>query len=249
MDDILAATQRDIWWLPDSVERLDRADVQATRDASRVPTHNQVCFTGGPVDALPALVAEISAWQHTTSRWLVVPGQHREALLELLPAAGYLRVFTGDAFTMPVDAAVPEGDARVVRVHDRATMRDAIQAQGHAFGIPTEHLDVDRQLAMCTGPHARTARFVAYGPDGTVAGSGGINRHTDQRFGFLWGGCTVPAHRGRGVYRSLLAARQRWAAVEGLDHIGLYAKRTTSGPIVARVGFTRHGPMDQWDRV
>lgn len=249
MDACLAATQRDLWWLPEHVETLRTPEVVATRDDAGVPSHNQVVYTGGPAEQLPALVDRISAWQHAASRWLVVPGQHAERLREFLPGRGYVRVFQGDAFTLPVDRPVPSGPARVVRVHDLQTFEDALQAASQAFALDLRHVDRVDQLALCTGPQARTARFVAYAEDGTPAGSANINRFDAQSFGFLWGGCTVEGHRGRGVYRSLLAARRRWAAEQGLDHIGLYAKRTSSGPIVTRIGFDRHGSMEHWDRL
>ncbi|MCA9569299.1 MAG: GNAT family N-acetyltransferase, partial [Myxococcales bacterium] len=155
--------------------------------------------------------------------------------------------FRGDGFSLSVDTPVQHGDLRVVEVHDAQTLAHAMEAMEKAFESSLAHLDPARELAQCTGPTRRTARFVAYTENGEVAGSGNINLYPALGFGFLWAGCTVAAHRGRGAYRALLAARQRWAAAHGLTHVGLYAKRTTSGPIVRALGFTAHGPMSYLD--
>ena len=101
----------------------------------------------------------------------------------------------------------------------------------------------------------RTARFVAY-LDGEPVGSGNLNRFdacgltpgSEASFGFLWAGGVAPDHRGRGIYRALLGARCRWAEREGLGHVGLYANRKTSGPVVRGLGFQKHGPMAYWVR-
>ena len=38
------------------------------------------------------------------------------------------------------------------------------------------------------------------------------------------------------------------AAALGIERIGLYARARTSAPILARQGFTPHGPMHHWTR-
>lgn len=249
MDDVLAATQRDLFWVPAHVERLTRADVGALRDGSDSGLLNQVFRTSAAPERVPALVEELSGWHSGASRWLVVPGAHREALLRALPQQGYASTFEGDAWTLPTTASVSAGDVRVVRVHDRASLDDNLDAHERVFAADLSGLDRDRELAACTGPGARVARFVAYTADGAVAGSANLNAYPALGFGFLWAGGTVPGCRGRGVYRALLAARLLHARRSGLGRVGLYAKRDTSGPIVDALGFERHGPMAYWDRL
>ncbi len=58
------------------------------------------------------------------------------------------------------------------------------------------------------------------------------------RFVGLWGGATRRAHRGRGFYRALVAARARDAAERGFDHLCVDAL-PTSRPILERAGFRR----------
>ena len=244
-DAILEATQHDLFWVPDSVERLDRDDVLALRDGTDAPLLNAVLKTRS--SAVESLITEIEAWHTGVSRWLVVPGPSRTALLEALPRRGYREVFRGDAFTMPTNARIPTGDVEVVRVHDVPTLLDNRDAAQQAFGGVRAPLPVEQDLALCTAPGSRTVRFNAY-VDGRIAGSGNLNTFADLRFGFLWAGCTVPALRGRGVYRALLQARLDWGRANGLDRVGLYAKHDTSGPVVRAVGFEKHGPMSYFQR-
>ena len=79
-----------------------------------------------------------------------------------------------------------------------------------------------------------------------LLGITGINIYPDLRFGFLWGGGTVPEARGRGAYSAVVARRMDHAKQIGLDLAGVYARIDTSSPIVARQGLERFGSMTYW---
>jgi GNAT superfamily N-acetyltransferase len=55
-------------------------------------------------------------------------------------------------------------------------------------------------------------------------------------FATLWGGSTVPAWRGRGVYRALVAHRANLAAARGCRYLQVDAS-PDSRPILERLGF------------
>ena len=57
-----------------------------------------------------------------------------------------------------------------------------------------------------------------------------------RQFAGLWGGGTVPAWRGRGVYRALVAHRAGVAAARGYRYLQVDALET-SRPILERLGF------------
>jgi GNAT superfamily N-acetyltransferase len=249
MDEVLAATQADLFWLPEHVTRLERADVLALHDGTSRDLHNQVVRAACPESEAADLVAEIDAFHTGCSQWLVVPTTPMAALEKHLPRRGYVPRFEGDAFTLSTDSKWVSADVRVVVVHDLATLRDNREACHRGFERgPQGNVDWEADLRMCTEPGARTARFVAYDSAGAPIGSANINRYDALSFGFLWAGAVVPEARGRGVYGALLAARARWAKVNGLANIGLYANRSTSGPVVERMGFEKHGPMTYWHR-
>jgi GNAT superfamily N-acetyltransferase len=56
------------------------------------------------------------------------------------------------------------------------------------------------------------------------------------RFAGLWGGGTVEAHRGRGIYRALVAQRARAAVDRGYRYLQVDAS-SQSRPILERLGF------------
>ena len=57
----------------------------------------------------------------------------------------------------------------------------------------------------------------------------------------LWGAGTRPAFRGRGAYRSLLAARMKLAREHGATLALVKGRVETSGPILRRAGFSSYG--------
>jgi len=58
----------------------------------------------------------------------------------------------------------------------------------------------------------------------------------------------VPELQGRGAYGAVLAARVAEARRLGAERVGLFALRSTSGPIVAARGFEKAGAMTYWER-
>ncbi|MFF2455131.1 GNAT family N-acetyltransferase, partial [Isoptericola sp. NPDC058082] len=59
---------------------------------------------------------------------------------------------------------------------------------------------------------------------------------TGTEFAGLWGGSTLSAWRGRGIYRALVAARAHIAAVRGVRYLQVDASGD-SAPILRRLGF------------
>ncbi len=62
----------------------------------------------------------------------------------------------------------------------------------------------------------------------------------------LWDGAVVPAYRGRGAYRALVARRLRDARSTSADFALVKAVDDTSAPILKRLGFIRYGEQDCW---
>lgn len=76
--------------------------------------------------------------------------------------------------------------------------------------------------------------FVAY-VDGKPA-CAGWTYYSPGHFAGLWGGSTLEAYRGRGLYTAVLAARVREARARGIRYLTIDAG-SMSRPIVARYGF------------
>lgn len=73
---------------------------------------------------------------------------------------------------------------------------------------------------------------------GVPAGTGGFT--LVEPVARLWGAAVIPAMRGRGVYRGLIATRLRAAAARGAT-LALVHAGPMSSPICQRLGFRKYG--------
>jgi GNAT superfamily N-acetyltransferase len=89
----------------------------------------------------------------------------------------------------------------------------------------SDHLDIPDYLSV----------YVAYVDDTPVCAAW-IYFQPGSQFGGLWGGSTVPAYRGRGLYTAVVAVRAQEAQRRGCRFLTIDAS-PMSRPIVARHGF------------
>lgn len=73
--------------------------------------------------------------------------------------------------------------------------------------------------------------------DEEVVCAGWVRFERGTDFATLWGGATLPAQRGRGIYRATVAHRARLAADRGFRYLEVDAS-SDSRPILERLGFT-----------
>jgi GNAT superfamily N-acetyltransferase len=69
-----------------------------------------------------------------------------------------------------------------------------------------------------------------------AVGAGRVELPPTVDFASLWGGATLPAWRGRGIYRALVASRAATAITAGYRYLQVDAS-AASQPILARLGF------------
>ncbi|MFI1496925.1 GNAT family N-acetyltransferase [Streptomyces platensis] len=135
---------------------------------------------------------------------------------------------------LPTDARLPEGvHLRVVT--DPAGVDLVADVHEQAFGTSSARLR-QRLLAQLAQNSETISMVVAMAGDLPVcAARMELNPGTD--FAGLWGGGTVAAWRGRGIYRALVAHRARIAADLGYRFLQVDAT-DQSRPILQRLGFT-----------
>ena len=105
---------------------------------------------------------------------------------------------------------------------------------GEDFDEFQEAITADLADAIRSGStHHRI--YIAYDGCEPVS-TGRLYTHPDSWFAGLYGGGTLPAFRGRGHYRSLVAARARDALASGAKFLQVDAL-PTSRPILERLGF------------
>ncbi|MFJ8109472.1 GNAT family N-acetyltransferase [Streptomyces sp. NPDC096132] len=139
----------------------------------------------------------------------------------------------GETSEQVVEAALPDG-VRIVPVTDRAGVELMVEANEKAFGHDASFLR-DLVLArLAAAPDAIVALVVLAGDE--PVSSARMELIPGTRFAGLWGGGTVPAWRGRGIYRALVAHRARIAAERGYRYLQVDAS-DQSRPILERLGF------------
>ncbi len=135
-----------------------------------------------------------------------------------------------------IDEAPEHEILRIDSVEDLQLYRDATQG---IFGDPDEATVNELQDGLQTGS-TRHLAFVALEKDDegkrAAVSAGRLYTHPQSVFGGLFGGGTLPGHRGRGYYRSLVAARARVAIELGAKYL-LVDAMPTSRPILERLGF------------
>jgi|HubBroStandDraft_1064217.scaffolds.fasta_scaffold01437_3 GNAT superfamily N-acetyltransferase len=153
-----------------------------------------------------------------------------------LEAEGFLPEEPETIVVFDLQHDLPRGtlpdDTEIRRVTDASGLRDAEAANTAAFGPPA-HPFLAPWTQRLNDPNI--GLFVAY-VHGTPIASGRVEMIPGRSFAGLWGGGTAPAHRHRGIYRGLVAARAELARASGSRYLTVDA-RETSRPILERLGF------------
>ena len=207
---------------------------------------------------IPGLIKEVlEAHEGKESAWRIGAPSYTTTLESLLLKEDYKLMGTADAWIIDVNSRRPElpSDILIQRVESIQQLRDMDLVISRSFpSMPSNNpqeespyktdAEYQQELQMCTGPNARCLRFVVYDQKNhTPLSTGGVNLFPKFGLAFMWAGCTVPEARGRGIYSALVTERMRHAKTHGIENLGLYAMRDTSGPIVQAQGFEKHGPV------
>ncbi|MCX5555091.1 GNAT family N-acetyltransferase [Streptomyces sp. NBC_00038] len=154
----------------------------------------------------------------------------RDAGLTAQPEETLMIAELGD---LVLDAEPPEG-VRLLPVTDRAGVDLVADVHEQAFGTDGTRLR-HQLLAQLTGDEDTVVAVVALAGDVPVSAAR-MELLPGARFAGLWGGGTVEAWRGRGIYRALVAHRARVAADRGYRYVQVDAS-SQSRPVLARLGF------------
>jgi ribosomal protein S18 acetylase RimI-like enzyme len=146
-------------------------------------------------------------------------------------------VMIGAAERLAVDVPLPDG-VRLRQISEEGDVRAMCAMAGVAFGDPPE-----RSAKMADALLQRLSRndgmeLWAAEADGTVVSAGRLEPVPGTSFAGIWGGCTLPEWRKRGIYRALTAARARSAL--RLGKTLMHSDSTEySRPILERYGFLK----------
>lgn len=227
------------------VTGLHRGFVSVPRD---------VGVRGAELDALIARQRDWFAARGEALEWKTRAYDEPADLCERLSAAGFVpeereTVVVARVADVVGEVPLPPG----VRVHEveARPYLDALAAmESEVWGADWGWL-ADELAGMLAEQPRRTHVFVAGHAGGKAASEGaGEGDGTGERivsgawlvlnlgteFAGLWGGSTLAAWRGRGLYRALVAARSRLAAEHGVRYLQVDAS-DDSRPILERLGF------------
>lgn len=189
---------------------------------------------------IDATLAEFAAHDIRSFKWVVSPTCRPRDLPRRLAARGMLPrrcvVMAADLADLRPDLApavtVELVDAPLVDTYART------MAAGWSSD-PAPLADYQRRVLAdpSSGLHSYLARV-----DGEPVG--GANHLLFDRSAYLMGGVVLPPWRGRGVYRSLIAARLAHISAAGVRLVTIQAIADTSAPILARLGFTTIAELD-----
>jgi GNAT superfamily N-acetyltransferase len=157
-------------------------------------------------------------------------------LAERLTAAGFTpeppeTLMVAELAALPKDTPLPDG-VRFEPVTDPAGVDLLAEVHDQAFGGSSARL---RERLLGQLGSDTLDMTVAMAGDRPVCAAR-MEFHPGTDFASLWGGGTVKAWRGRGVYRALVAYRARIAADRGLRYLQVDAS-DESRPILERLGF------------
>lgn len=144
-------------------------------------------------------------------------------------------VMIGLAEDLAVDVPLPER-VTVRRITEPADVRRMVAMQEEAFGETRDGMA--EALVARVGLGQDDMELWVAEHDGVVVSAGRLDPVEGSDFAGIWGGSTLQAWRGRGIYRALTAERARSALRRGKTLINSDSTEY-SRPILERSGFVK----------
>lgn len=242
---VRAAAARWVWVPVDATEvTADEYRLSHYTDYSSV----QWSRTTRPVAGLLEEVLDhVRAAGRPTLRWWVDERTEPTDTEQQLATLGLTLTERLEVLALPVGTELPVPvDVTVAEVRDRAGVELASRLQRGVFAQSPDteaHLAEQTRLAALPDDERLSRCYVAY-VDGEPAAAGGSTVDGDAlRF---WDGSVLPAYRGRGAYRALVAHRLREARATTAEFALVKAVDDTSAPILKRLGFAAYGEQRCW---
>ena len=235
--------------LPDSVQvERDGPLVRTTGFGNRgfVGYRDLGGLDGEEVDALIAGQVRIFAERGEPFEWKLHGHDRPPDLPDRLRAAGLVpeereTVVIGRVDAVAAEPSLPDGVA-IREIRERDEFARIAQLEESVWNEQVGWVD-DLAEEREADPEGLRV-FVAEAGDLTVC-AGWVRFPSETEFVTFWGGATLPAWRGRGIYRALVAHRASLAAERGRRYIEVDAS-DDSRPILERLGFVAVTTTTPW---
>jgi len=174
--------------------------------------------------------------------WKTRGHDHAPGLHDTLTAAGFVAdetesVMIGDAALLALDVDLPDG-VTVRRLSDEDDVLRMLAMQSEVFADSPDEAAAHAEQILHRLRTARDMEMWVAEVDGQVVSAGRLEPVEGTDFAGIWGGSTLPEHRGRGIYRALTAARARSAIEQGKRWINSDSTEF-SRPILERSGLVK----------
>ncbi|MCP8999502.1 GNAT family N-acetyltransferase [Pseudarthrobacter sp. RMG13] len=203
-----------------------------------IESARDVGVEGGMLDRLIDEQRDYFAGRGEAVEWKIRAHDLPVDIESRLLAAGFApedreTVLVGETAAMAGDLAVPEG-IRVRPVSERGDLERIARMNSAVWGVDYSWVAADLHQRLASDPENLVV-FVAEA-SGEVVSAAWLEINPDTDFAGLWGGSTLPAWRGRGIYKALVSARAQVAAARGAKYLQVDAS-ADSEPILRRLGF------------
>lgn len=242
-------------WVPEGAIEVRTGDYRLVRypDAGLDPTFHAAQVTWSrtvrPLDeVIDEVAAHVRGWHLPGVAWWVSAESQPASTDEVLRARGAELIDAVQVLARELGGGLPQldvpPDVIVELVRDERTFRaaSAVTVQGQAGwgGGEPEAAEIARQLDEAITDLATWSRFrVLALVDKEPVSVGGCTLAGEVAR--LWGAVTLPASRGRGAYRAVLAERLRLARDHGATLALVEGRSMRTGPTLLRAGFADYG--------
>lgn len=190
---------------------------------------NEVLWGDCDPSEVDAIIAQTQATYAALSvpfKWCVWPWSRPADLGARLAASG-MTSWAARGMSIAADAVFPSADVAV----EPAELADYAAVWAEGWGEDPEKVAADVAAIAASG----TTRLFVARIDGAAVGIAATRERPDA--GYLLGAVVLPAWRGRGAYRALIAARLADLASRGIPLAVTHAREATSAPILEAMGF------------
>lgn len=191
-------------------------------------------------DADTAIAAQLNRFADLTQpwEWKVYSYDGPPDLPERLEAAGLTPEPVETLLVAEIADLAPRASSvagvELVPVVDEAGVDALVQVHAEVFG--GDHSGIGRTVLAALAKRPSSVEAVVAMAEGRAVSAGRVEFCQGTDFASLWGGGTLPAWRGRGVFRSLVAYRAELARERGFRYLQVDAT-PDSRPILQRLGF------------
>jgi hypothetical protein len=237
-------------WLPADAAHVSTKEYQLVAypgHAYLMPTQVAWCRSERPAgEIIDDVTSQVRAWGRSSLHWWISDAttptdMEAELVRRGASLAETVHVLAYDMSHALPNLAVPD-DVSTELVRDERTVRAGHVVSDEVWGSGTKATEdqIAKEVAEAEDNVDAPFRFsvVAY-LDGEPAAVGGCT--LADEVAHLGGAASLPAVKGRGTYRAVLAERLAIARKQGASLALVKGRVETSGPILRRAGFTAHG--------